>query len=81
MLKKTLVNQFVFKPFVSIHLTIVVFEWRQASYRFAGISRSLSVDFYRRKVLPTVVSGLGFWLPVVVLFYCRPRCCRSRTSH
>lgn len=71
-LKKTLVDQFFFTPFVSIPLTVVVFEWRHAGYRFAGLSRSLSVSFYRQKVLPAVVSGLGFWLPVVVLVYCLP---------
>jgi uncharacterized membrane protein YccC len=34
--------------------------------------RVLSLDFYMQKVLPTVVSGLGFWLPVVLLIYCLP---------
>lgn len=71
-LRKTLVDQFLFTPFVSIPLTVVVFEWRQAGYRFAGMSRSLSVNFYKQKVLPAVVSGLGFWLPVVVVIYCLP---------
>lgn len=71
-LKKALVDQFLFTPFVSIPLTVVVFEWRQRGYRFAGLSRALGADFYRRKVLPAVVSGLGFWLPVVLLIYCLP---------
>jgi hypothetical protein len=71
-LKKTLVDQFLFTPFVSIPLTVVVFEWRRAGYNFASVSRSLNVGFYRRKVLPAVVSGLGFWLPVVILVYCLP---------
>ena len=71
-LKKTLLDQFLFTPFVTIPLTVVIFEWRQAGYRFASILRSLNVGFYRRKVLPAVVSGLGFWLPVVILVYCLP---------
>jgi hypothetical protein len=71
-LKKTFVDQFVFTPFVSIPLTVVVFEWRHAGYRFAAMPRVLTPDFYTRKVLPTVVSGMGFWLPVVLLVYCLP---------
>jgi hypothetical protein len=71
-LKKAAVDQFVFTPFVTIPLTVVVFEWRHAGYRFSGIPRVLGLDFYTGKVLPAAVSGLGFWLPVVLLVYCLP---------
>lgn len=71
-LKKAFVDQFVFTPFLTIPLTVVVFEWRHAGYRLAGMPRVLSLDFYARKVLPASVSGLGFWLPVVLLVYCLP---------
>jgi hypothetical protein len=70
--KKTVFDQFVFTPFVSIPLTVVVFEWRHAAFRLGAWSRALGRGFYRRKVLPAVVSGVGFWLPVVVLVYCLP---------
>lgn len=70
--KKAAFDQFVFTPFVSIPLTVVIFEWRHAGYRLAGMPRVLSLDFYTRKVLPTVVSGLGFWLPVVLFVYSLP---------
>ena len=70
--KKTAFDQFVFTPFVTIPLTVVVLEWRQAGYSLGAVSRALGRGFYRRKVLPSVISGLGFWLPVVVLVYCLP---------
>ncbi len=70
--KKTVFDQFIFTPFVSIPLTVVVLEWRQAGYRLGAVSRALGRGFYRRKVLPVVVSGLGFWLPVVVFIYSLP---------
>jgi hypothetical protein len=69
---KTVVDQFLFTPFVTIPLTVVVLEWRNAGYRPGGVARALGRGFYRRKVLPAVVSGLGFWLPVVVLVYSLP---------
>jgi hypothetical protein len=71
-LKKTLVDQFVVTPFMTIPLTVAVFEWRQNGYSLARTRRAPGADFYRRKVLPSVVSGIGFWLPVVVLVYCLP---------
>lgn len=71
-LKKAVVDQFVFTPFVTIPLTVVVFEWRHAGYRPGGVVVALGRGFYRRKVLPTVVSGIGFWLPVVLLVYSLP---------
>jgi hypothetical protein len=70
--KKTVVDQFVFTPFVTIPFTVVVLEWKQAGYSLGAVSRALGRGFYRRKVLPAVVSGIGFWLPVVVLVYCLP---------
>ncbi|HWT03927.1 MAG TPA: hypothetical protein VN256_27005 [Pyrinomonadaceae bacterium] len=70
--KKTLVDQFVFTPFVSIPLTVVILEWKHQGYRLAGLSRVFSLRFYKQKILPTVVSALGFWLPVVILIYCLP---------
>jgi hypothetical protein len=70
--KKAAFDQFVFTPFVSIPLTVVIFEWRHAGYRISGMPRVLCTDFYLRKVLPSVVSGLGFWLPVVLLIYSLP---------
>ncbi|HEX8116519.1 MAG TPA: hypothetical protein VF521_04550, partial [Pyrinomonadaceae bacterium] len=54
-LKKTFIDQFVFTPFVSIPLTVVVFEWRHAGYRLSGMPRVLSLDFYTEKVLPSAV--------------------------
>lgn len=71
-LKKAVVDQFIFTPFVTIPLTVVIFEWKHAGYRLGGVLRALGLDFYRRKVLPTVVSGLGFWLPIVFLVYSLP---------
>ncbi len=71
-LKKAAFDQFVFTPFVTIPLTVVVFEWRHAGFRFSGMPRVLSLDFYLQKILPAVVSGLGFWLPVVLLVYSLP---------
>ena len=70
--KKTLVDQFLITPFVTIPLTVAVLEWKHRGYRLAGLSGVFGLDFYKRKVLPTVVSGLGFWLPVVILVYCLP---------
>ncbi|HKQ51092.1 MAG TPA: hypothetical protein VJT74_01895 [Pyrinomonadaceae bacterium] len=70
--KKTLVDQFAFTPFVTIPLTVAVLEWKHQGYRPAGLSRVFGLRFYQQKVFPTVVSALGFWLPVVILIYCLP---------
>lgn len=71
-LKKAAFDQFVFTPFVTIPFTVVVFEWRHAGYRLSRMPRVLSPDFYLKKILPSVVSGLGFWLPIVLLVYSLP---------
>ncbi len=71
-LKKAAFDQFLFTPFLTIPLTVVIFDWRHAGYRLSRMPRVLSPDFYMKKILPTVVSGLGFWLPVVLFVYSLP---------
>lgn len=71
-LKKVVFDQFVYTPFITIPLTVIIFEWRHAGYRSSGMPRVLSLDFYTQKVLPSIVSGLGFWLPVVAFIYSLP---------
>jgi hypothetical protein len=71
-LKKTLVDQFLISPSIMIPFTVLVLEWKHQGYRFDGLSRVFSLRFYKRKILPTIVSALGFWLPVVTLIYCLP---------
>lgn len=70
--KKTFVDQALFTPFVSIPLTVVVLEWKRQGFSALGVARALGRGFYRRKVLPAVLSGVVFWLPVVVLVYSLP---------
>jgi hypothetical protein len=71
-LKKALVDQFIITPLINIPLTVIVFEWKQQGYRFNGLSRVFSLHFYQRKILPSIISALGFWLPIVLLIYCLP---------
>lgn len=70
--KKTLVDQFLITPLITIPSTVVILEWKHQNYRLAGLSRVFTLRFYKQKILPTIISGLGFWLPVVILIYCLP---------
>ena len=70
--KKTFVDQFLFTPFVTIPFTVLVLEWKQQGYRAGRVARALGRGFYRRKILPVVLSGMGFWLPIVVFVYSLP---------
>jgi hypothetical protein len=71
-LKKTLVDQIIITPLITIPFTVIVLEWKHQGYRFDGLSRVFTVRFYKQKILPTSVSGLGFWLPIVALIYSLP---------
>ena len=71
-LKKTLVDQFIITPLITIPLTVVIFEWKHQGYCFDGLFRVFSRRFYKQKILPAIISGLGFWLPIVILIYCLP---------
>jgi hypothetical protein len=70
--KKTMVDQFIITPLIGIPFNVIVYEWKHQGYRLTGLSRVFSLRFYKQKILPTIVSGMGFWLPVVILVYSLP---------
>jgi hypothetical protein len=71
---KTLVDQFVYTPFLSNPMQTLAFLWKseQFSFRRMGEKMRQFRQFYVLTVLPVLVSNWLFWIPMVVLIYCFP---------
>jgi hypothetical protein len=71
---KTLVDQFVYTPFLSNPTQTLAFLWRSEQFSFQRTIEKMRQfrQFYVLTVLPVLVSNWLFWIPMVVLIYCFP---------
>jgi hypothetical protein len=71
---KTLVDQFLYTPFVSNPMQTLAFLWKSEQFSFRRTVEKMRQfqQFYVLTVLPVLVSNWLFWIPMVVLIYCFP---------
>jgi hypothetical protein len=70
--KKVLLDQFVFTPFLTTPLGMFCYEWKNQDYSPAGMSRTLTLAFYKSKTFPAIVAAWGVWIPLVSVIYSLP---------
>ena len=71
-LKKVLVDQFVYNPLYSAPFAMACFDWKNQGYQFAGMGRVLTGRFYKERTLPALVAVWGVWIPLVSMIYSLP---------
>jgi hypothetical protein len=71
---KTLVDQFLYTPFVSNPMQTLAFLWKSEQFSLRRTVEKMRQfrQFYLLTVLPVLVSNWLFWIPMVVLIYCFP---------
>lgn len=71
---KTLVDQFLYTPFLSNPIQTLAFLWKSEQFSFRRTVEKMRQfrQFYALTVLPVLVSNWLFWIPMVVLIYCFP---------
>lgn len=70
---KTVADQFVYCPLFAVPVSALVYEWTESHFRTAELQADLRAGrWFRRKVLPLLVSNLGVWLPAVCIIYALP---------
>ncbi len=70
--KKTLADQFVTTPLYGTTYWLVVYAVRADRYRVWRTVPRLTPAWYGRTVLPLLVTGWAFWIPMVLLIYSLP---------
>lgn len=69
---KTVVDMFVFAPFLSIPMACALFGWWKAGYSIAFWKRAFTIDFYKREVAPAMPLCWAFWIPMLICTYSLP---------
>ncbi len=70
--KKAMVDQFVYTPILATPLSLGAYEWKNQGYALKGMSRVLTADYYKNKAVPTLVANWGVWIPLVAVIYSMP---------
>ncbi|MEO8613540.1 MAG: hypothetical protein ABI600_00240 [Luteolibacter sp.] len=71
-LKKVLVDQFLYNPLFACPVTTWLYDWKTRGFETEGTSVFFTVAYYRDNILPTLLATWGVWIPVVSILYSLP---------
>ena len=70
---KVILDQFVYCPLFAVPVTVAVYQAVQAGPPWPQLLDDLRTPgWYRRRVLPVLISNLGVWVPAVAIIYALP---------
>jgi hypothetical protein len=70
---KVILDQFVYCPFFAVPVTVAIYQAVEAWPDSAGLFADLRAPgWYRRRVLPVLISNIGVWVPAVAVIYALP---------
>lgn len=70
---KVVLDQFGYCPILAVPLTAAIYQVVDGGYDWAGLLGDIRApSWYRRRVLPILISNLGVWIPAVAIIYALP---------
>lgn len=71
-LRKVLVDQFLYNPLFAAPVTALLYDWKNRGYSWKRPPDFRIVSYYRDTVVPTLFATWGVWIPVVSILYSLP---------
>ena len=69
---KTLIDQLIFSPLLSIPTATFMFRWRYHRFQRETFAKELQDRFYVMQIVPGVLMCWAFWVPVLCCAYSLP---------
>ena len=69
-LKKVVVDQFLYNPLFACPVTTWLYDWKSRGYR--GSREFFTLRYYRDFIVPTLFATWGVWIPVMSILYSLP---------
>lgn len=70
---KMLIDQFIYCPLIAVPPTVLCYTWVETHFNATVVAADVRAPgWYRRRVLPVLISNLGVWLPAVCIIYALP---------
>jgi hypothetical protein len=70
--KKVLVDQFIYNPLFAAPFTAALYDWKNRGYGRNDLAGFFTAGYYRDAVVPTLFATWGVWIPVVTILYSLP---------
>jgi hypothetical protein len=70
--KKVLVDQFIYNPLFAAPYTVACFEFKNQGYRPGRTGHVFTGRFYREQVVPALCATWAIWIPVTSAIYALP---------
>jgi hypothetical protein len=70
--KKVLVDQFIYNPLFAAPYTVACFEFKNQGYQPGRTGHVFTARFYREQVIPTLCATWAVWIPVTSAIYALP---------
>ncbi|MDQ6656337.1 MAG: hypothetical protein M3Y80_11050, partial [Verrucomicrobiota bacterium] len=63
---------FIFSVVYAAPYGVVAYHWKNSGYSWSELRESLTIDFYRAKILPTLFLLWAVWGPLGIMIYSLP---------
>ena len=70
--KKVLVDQFIYNPLFAAPYTVACFEFKNQAYHLGRTGHVFTARFYKEQVIPTLFATWAVWIPVTSAIYALP---------
>jgi len=71
-LAKICIDQFGYNVFFAAPYGVLAYHWKNSGFDFAVLRRSLTLDYYLRKIVPTLLTTWVVWIPLMAMIYSLP---------
>ena len=69
---KVAADQFLFSMLFAVPLTALAYAWKDSGFRKQAVHRFFRPGWYRRQILPMLISNFMIWFPACALVYSMP---------
>ncbi|MBA3881205.1 MAG: hypothetical protein H0X73_00515 [Chthoniobacterales bacterium] len=69
---KICIDQFGYNVLFAAPYGVIAYEWKNSGFSFEVLRRSLSFEYYRDKIVPTLLTTWAVWIPLVAMIYSLP---------
>ena len=70
--KKVLVDQFIYNVIYAAPITAIGYHWKNEGYSWTHARSWFTRAYYAERILPALVATWGVWIPLVSLIYALP---------
>ena len=71
-LTKICIDQFGYNVLFAAPYGVIAYEWKNSGYSPATLRRCFSAACYRDKIVPTLLTTWGVWIPLMAMIYSLP---------